>query len=112
MLDGHPCRLLLPCQKHILALEEEGLKGEAQPETLRKLMLRYSIFENYISPFHAGLIDKGNWSFTGSDVDALRRAVLHAYHISADGPATSGGATVKVYVYTEEEVPELSPLLR
>eukprot|EP00933_Yihiella_yeosuensis_P021783 TRINITY_DN17190_c1_g1_i1.p1 TRINITY_DN17190_c1_g1~~TRINITY_DN17190_c1_g1_i1.p1 ORF type:complete len:580 (-),score=97.42 TRINITY_DN17190_c1_g1_i1:131-1870(-) len=80
--------------------------------------VQYSIFENYISALHPGIINGANWTFDDREVGQLRRQVLRAYRqmerlLEAEsGKARSYKPPFKVYVYDEDEVPQLSPLLR
>ena len=45
---------------------------------LRSAIMQYSVFENYISVFHPGLIDNANWTITDREAGKLRRDILRA----------------------------------
>ncbi|CAJ1371649.1 unnamed protein product [Effrenium voratum] len=61
----------------------------------------------------AGLINAANWSFNDEQVFVLRKQILRAYRqLEAKKSQDAKNPPFKVYVYDEEEVPQLKPLLR
>ncbi|CAJ1425637.1 unnamed protein product [Effrenium voratum] len=91
--------------------DEQGRPADA--EAVKKATLQYSVFENYISALHPGLINAANWSFNDEQVFVLRKQILRAYRqLEAKKSQDAKNPPFKVYVYDEEEVPQLKPLLR
>lgn len=90
--------------------DEYGRPEDA--DVVRKATLQYSVFENYISALHPGLINAGNWSFNDEQVFVLRKQILRAYRQLEAKKKLEPKWPFKVYVYDEEEVPQLQPLLR
>ncbi|CAJ1366069.1 unnamed protein product [Effrenium voratum] len=61
----------------------------------------------------SGLINAANWSFNDEQVFVLRKQILRAYRqLEAKKSQDAKNPPFKVYVYDEEEVPQLKPLLR
>lgn len=97
---------------------ERHLRGQVSQEDARKVTVEYSVLENYISCLHPGLIDRANWTFTDRQVTLLRRKILKTYRELEEMKCDTGtGGEVsdrplRIYVYEEDEVPELAPLLK
>ncbi|CAE8605501.1 unnamed protein product, partial [Polarella glacialis] len=87
--------------------------GRPDEEAVKKVTVQYSIFENYISALHPGLINAANWTFDDLQIGRLRRQILQCYRqLEAKTANGSKFPPLKVYVYDEVDVPELEPLLR
>jgi len=101
--------------RYTLDTIERDDNGRLNLEMLEKVALQYSVLENYISSIHPGIIDSSNWTITELEVRKLRRSILNAYHQVEGGIGTGRAAPeppIRVYVYEEDEVPELAPLLQ
>eukprot|EP00971_Amphidinium_carterae_P031328 617083-Amphidinium_carterae.1 len=95
---------------------------DMREERLRLLGMQYSVFENYISVFHPGLIEKGNWTILDADAIWLRKKVFrkqleqskqeHLPRRKDNVQLVSDDVDIRVYVYDEEDVPELRPLMQ
>eukprot|EP00927_Polykrikos_kofoidii_P086748 TRINITY_DN9816_c0_g1_i2.p1 TRINITY_DN9816_c0_g1~~TRINITY_DN9816_c0_g1_i2.p1 ORF type:complete len:625 (+),score=87.96 TRINITY_DN9816_c0_g1_i2:54-1928(+) len=127
---GIPTVFFYLCIHEVDVLEADVAKiGLLDPDALKRATMQFSVLENYISVLHPGLVDKANWTVTDSQVSALRRRLLRLYWTSRQANATSQGpvghtpgmplsaraaevSALKIYVYDEDEVPELSPLLQ
>jgi len=119
--EARLCMMGIPAIFYILtrysldsAFSEEDQQWD--PEGLRRAILQYSVLENYISCLDPGLINRANWSFTNEEVMTLRRRILRAYRqLETSGPSPAEYAApqrLRVYVYDEDEVPELTPLVQ
>lgn len=86
-------------------------RGRYDNAGVRQATLQYSIFENYISALHPGLINSATWSFTDLEVGQLRKQVLRA-QLQLEQVEREGMPDFKIYIYDDDEVPQLEPLLR
>ncbi|CAK9000200.1 unnamed protein product [Durusdinium trenchii] len=110
-LMGVPAAFFYLTRFTLDTMERDEAGRPADPEVVKKATLQYSVFENYISALHPGLINAGNWSFNDEEVFVLRKRILRAYR-QLEAKKSTHAPEFKVYVYDEEEVPQLKPLLR
>lgn len=115
-LMGVPAAFFYLTRFTLDTMERDADGRAVDAETVKKATLQYSVFENYISALHPGLINAGNWSFNDQQVFLLRKQILRAYRelearsLREDPEASP--PPFKVYVYDEEQVPQLKPLLQ
>jgi len=115
-LMGVPAAFFYLTRFTLDTMERDADGRAVDAETVKKATLQYSVFENYISALHPGLINAGNWSFNDQQVFLLRKQILRAYRelearTLLEDPEASP-PPFKVYVYDEEHVPQLKPLLQ
>jgi len=111
-LMGVPAAFFYLTRFTLETMERDEKGRPADPDDVKKATLQYSVFENYISALHPGLINAGNWSFNDEQVFVLRKQILRAYRQLEAKKNLEAKWPFKVYVYDEEEVPQLKPLLR
>jgi len=104
--------------------------GMPDPGAVQKVAMQYSVFENYVSGLHPGIINNANWTITEQDMNKLRKGVMRMHYAfekqkeQAERQSRPGGVAarspgpgereqpLRIYVYEEEEVPQLAPLLQ
>ena len=74
----------------------------------------YSLFENYVSVMHHGLIEESGWPLTDVEMVEMRAYVniVQRDIFLEQNPDWQPDANFRIYVYTPDDVPELAALTK
>ena len=106
----------LTCRWTLDSIVEQGrvTGDDADEKGLQQAISQYSVLENYLSAVHPGLLNESKWPLTDLDIIRLRHQLLDTYRLLSLRDRGLQNERfqehLKIYVYDEEEVPELKKL--